>query len=266
MRRLILLIYGVTCYAMGLASLVYMIGWLGNVVVPRSIDSEPAGSVLKAVLMNVGLFAVFAVQHSVMARPAFKTWLTRFMPESAERSTYILFSGLALVLLMVFWQPMGMNVWDVQNSVGRIMLYSLYGLGWVILVGSTFVLNHFDLFGLRQVWLNFRNRPYTHLNFATPGPYRFVRHPIYVGWIMLVWAAPTMSAAHLAFALATTVYIVIAIQFEEKDLISIHGDTYTEYRRRTPMLIPSVLKPAAGPGTPSETNAVAAGCAGRKKN
>ncbi len=243
MRRHMILGYGVGSYAIGMGSLVYMIGWLGNLVVPQSIDSAATGPLGRALLIIAGLFVAFALQHSVMARPRFKAWWTRFVPEAAERATYVLFSGIAIMAVMLLWQPMGMNVWNVQHPTGQVLLYSFYGLGWMILVGSTFVLNHFDLFGLRQVWLQFRNQPYTHLDFATPGPYRMVRHPLYVGWITLAWATPTMSVAHFAFAMATTTYILIAIQYEERDLIGFHGDAYVEYRQRTPMLIPKLQQP-----------------------
>ena len=238
MPRVMVLVYGVVAYGIGMASLAYLAAWLGNVVVPRSIDSEPSVSLTFALLINAGLFLLFGLQHSVMARPKFKAWWTQFVPEPIERSTYMLFSGVSLFLVMTLWQPIGITIWNVQQPLARGLLFGLYGLGWAILVGSTFVLNHFDLFGLRQVWLHFQGKPYTHLHFATPGPYRVVRHPLYVGWITLAWATPTMSLVHLVFALATTAYILIAIRYEERDLIAFHGTSYAEYRRRTPMLIP----------------------------
>jgi protein-S-isoprenylcysteine O-methyltransferase Ste14 len=238
MRRFFVLQYGLVAYAIGMASLVYLVAWLGNLFVPHSIDSAPTVPMHQALLVNAVLFGIFAVQHSVMARPKFKQWWTRYVPKPMERSTYVFLSGLALFLLMAFWQPIGIVVWEVQQPIARAIFYGLYALGWCILVGSTFVLNHFDLFGLRQVWLYFRGKPYTHLHFATPGPYRVVRHPLYVGWITLAWATPTMSLVHLVFALATTAYILVAIQFEERDLVAVHGDSYVEYRRCTPMLVP----------------------------
>ncbi len=238
MHRFLVLLSGVAAYAVGMASLAYLAGWLGNFIVPRSIDSAPSGSMGRALLINAALFSLFALQHSVMARPKFKQWWTRYVPEPVERSTYVLFSGIALFVLMAFWQPIGMMVWNVQEPVARSVIYGTYALGWCILVGSTFALNHFDLFGLRQVWLYFRGVPYTHLHFATPGPYRVVRHPLYVGWITLAWATPTMSLVHLVFALVATAYILVAVRFEERDLVSFHGTSYIEYRRRTPMLVP----------------------------
>jgi protein-S-isoprenylcysteine O-methyltransferase Ste14 len=154
-----------------------------------------------------------------------------------ERSTYVLFSSLALLILFWKWQPMGGVIWNINNAVGRVALYSLYASGWIIVLVSTFLINHFDLFGLRQVWLHLRGREYTSLRFRTPGLYRYVRHPLYVGWLLVFWSAPVMTAAHLVFALATTVYILLAIQFEERDLLRSHAE-YAEYRRRVPMLLP----------------------------
>lgn len=238
MRRSLMLAYGLISYAVGMTSLVYMIGWLANVGVPRSIDSPATGSLGPAIAINAALVVAFAVQHSVMARPKFKAWLTRMIPEAIERSTYILVSGVAVLVMMLLWQPMGGEIWNVENPVGRAALYVMYGVGWAILIGSSFALNHFDLFGLRQTWLAFRGQPYTHLQFSTPGVYRLVRHPIYVGWLTLAWATPTMTVAHLVFAGAMTTYILVAIQFEERDLVSFHGDDYREYQAKTPMLIP----------------------------
>ena len=248
MRKSLILVYGVTCYAIGMASLVYMMGWLGNVGVPRSIDSPAAVPIATAILTNLTLFAVFCVQHSVMARPRFKTVWTRFVPQEAERSTYVLFSGIALMVMMVCWQPMGGVVWRIDGEPFRAAVYALYATGWGILVGSTFALNHFELFGLRQVWLQFAGKPHTHLEFATPGPYRLVRHPIYVGWITLAWATPTMTVAHLAFALATTTYILAAITLEERDLVACHGEEYEAYQRSTPKLIPRLATRGGLPG------------------
>ena len=247
MRRTLTMTYGLVSYTIGMGSIVYMMGWLANLFVPRSIDSAATGSLAKAVCVNTMLFVLFGLQHSVMARPKFKAWLTQFLPESIERSTYVMISGIAMLGMMLLWQPMGGPVWDVQNTVGRAVLYVLYGTGWAILVGSTFALNHFDLFGVRQTWLAFRGHSYTHLKFATPGPYRIVRHPLYVGWITLVWATPTMTLAHLAFAVATTVYILVAIQFEERDLITFHGDNYRAYKATTPMLIPGKVPQRIAP-------------------
>jgi methanethiol S-methyltransferase len=237
MKRLLIFIYGVASYAVFFATFLYAICFVGNLWVPRSIDSAPQVPLWTALLTNLGLLGLFAIQHSVMARPAFKRWWTRFVPESAERSTYVLFSSVALIALFAFWQPMGGVIWDVESQVGRTVLYALFAFGWGLVLISTFLINHFDLFGLRQVWLQLIGRPYRPLVFRTPWLYRQVRHPLYVGWFFAFWATPTMTVAHLVFAIATSAYILIAIQLEEHDLVGAHPE-YEDYRRRVPMLVP----------------------------
>jgi protein-S-isoprenylcysteine O-methyltransferase Ste14 len=246
-------VYGVVSYAIFFATFLYAVGFVGNFGVPRSIDSAREGSAAAALLIDLLLLALFAVQHSVMARPAFKQWWTRIVPPEAERSTYVLFSSLALILLFWQWRPIGGVVWDVEQPVLRTLLYAIFATGWATVLVTTFLINHFDLFGLRQVWLHLRGRPYTALTFTTPGPYRYVRHPLYVGWLLAFWATPTMTVAHLVFAVMTTAYILIAIRFEEHDLVEAHPD-YAEYRRQVPMLLPRV--PTATPTpTPHHTGA-----------
>lgn len=240
LSRLLILTYGIASYAISFAILLYAIGFLGNFAVPKPIDSPASTPFWTALVIDLGLLALFAVQHSVMARPAFKRWWTQFVPESAERSTYVLFSSLALLVLFVFWQPLGGVVWNVQNDLGRMVLLGLYAAGWLLVMFSTYLINHFDLFGLRQVWLCFQNREYAPLEFKTPLLYRFVRHPLYVGWFVVFWSTPTMTIAHLVFALMTTLYILLAIRWEERDLVASHPE-YAEYRRRVPMLIPARL-------------------------
>lgn len=235
--RIIAFLYGVACYVAFLATFLYAIGFIGNFGVPKSIDSGPQLRLSYALAINFGLLGLFAIQHSLMARPWFKNAWTRVVPPPVERSTYVLFSSLALLLLFWKWQPVGGVLWNVESASGRIVLYALYAFGWLTVLIATFLINHFDLFGLRQVWLYLIGRPYTPLRFRTPGPYRLVRHPLYVGWLMVFWSAPVMTAAHLVFAIATTAYILIAIQFEERDLVRVHGE-YADYRRRVPMLIP----------------------------
>lgn len=238
MKRFAAFTYGVICYVIFFGTFQYAVGFLGNFIVPKSIDSTPDGPLGQALLINALLLGLFAVQHSVMARPAFKRWWTRFVPKPVERSTYVLFSSLALIVLFVFWQPMGGVIWHVQNPVGQAVLYGLCALGWGIVLVATFLINHFDLFGLRQVWLYLRGKEYRPLSFVTPGPYRRVRHPIYVGFIIAFWATPTMTAAHLFFALLTTAYILIGIRLEERDLVTYHGERYREYSKQVPMLVP----------------------------
>lgn len=237
MKRLAIFVYGVVCYIASLATLLYTVGFLGNLWVPTSLDSAGEAPLATALLVDGALVTLFAIQHSVMARPTFKRWWTRIVPESAERSTYMLFSCLALIALFVLWQPVGGLIWAVASPIGRALLYGAFALGWALLLLSTFLLNHFDLFGLRQVWLQLTGTPYQPLPFGTPVLYRYVRHPLYVGWLLTFWAAPTMTAAHLVFALASSAYILIAIRLEERDLIAAHPQ-YRDYRRRVPMLLP----------------------------
>jgi protein-S-isoprenylcysteine O-methyltransferase Ste14 len=229
--------YGVACYVLFLATFLYAIGFLGNFGVPKSIDSGPQSPFTQALAINALLLGLFALQHSVMARPWFKAAWTRIVPKSVERSTYVLFSSVAMFLLFWKWQPMGGVIWNVENAYGRLALQALYASGWLTILIATFLINHFDLFGLRQVWLNLLGRTYTEIGFRTPGPYRYVRHPLYVGWLLTFWSAPVMTSAHLVFAIATTLYILAAIQLEERDLARSHGE-YAEYRRQVPMLVP----------------------------
>jgi protein-S-isoprenylcysteine O-methyltransferase Ste14 len=240
-RRISAFIYGLITYGIFLVTFLYAVGFLGNVIVPKSIDSARQESLVVALLVNLLLLTVFAVQHSGMARPRFKTWWTRIVPKPVERSTYVLLTSVALILLFWAWQPMGGVVWDVQGTPLAALAMSLFVFGWLLVLVSTFLINHFDLFGLRQVWLYLRGEEYTPLGFVTPGPYKWIRHPLYVGWFLAFWATPTMTAAHLVFALATTAYILVAIRFEERDLIDAHGAPYAEYRKRVPMLVPDVL-------------------------
>jgi methanethiol S-methyltransferase len=240
-NRVLVFAYGLASYSIFFVTFLYAIGFVGDLVVPKSIDSLATTPLWQALLINLGLLALFAVQHSVMARPAFKRWWTRIVPQVAERSTYVLFSSLALITLFVFWQPMGGTVWNVTNPIGKIALYAAFAFGWLLVLFSTYLINHFDLFGLRQVWLYLRGREYTALVFKTPILYKFVRHPLYLGFIFAFWATPTMTVAHLVFALMTTVYILVAIQLEERDLIAEHPQ-YADYKRRVPMLVPSTRR------------------------
>jgi protein-S-isoprenylcysteine O-methyltransferase Ste14 len=221
-----------------LATFLYALCFVGNFGVARTLDGPPAGPLGVSLAVDAGLLALFAVQHSVMARRWFKDWWTRVVPGPLERSTYVLFSSLALILLFWQWRPLGGVVWSVEDPAGRLALRGLFAFGWGLVLVSTFLINHFDLFGLRQVWLYLLGRPYTALRFGTPALYRIVRHPLYVGWFFAFWMTPTMTLAHLLFSVATTAYILLAIRFEERDLLREHGDAYEEYRRSVPMLIP----------------------------
>jgi protein-S-isoprenylcysteine O-methyltransferase Ste14 len=236
-RRFLLLTYGLLCYLLSLVIFLYTIGFVGGFLTPTRLDGPREGSLAAALAIDGGLLVLFAVQHSGMARPRFKRWLTRFVPGPAERSTYVLLSSVALLVLFWQWRPLGGVVWEVTGEAARAAVIAVYAAGWLAVLGTTFLINHFDLFGLRQVWLAFRGVAYTPLRFGTPGPYRLVRHPLYVGWLTVFWAAPTMTAAHLLFAAGLTAYILAAIRWEERDLVAAHPE-YAVYRRRVPMLLP----------------------------
>ena len=238
MTRILTLAYGTVSYAIFLLTFLYAIGFIGNFGVPKSLDSGATDAWSTALAIDLGLLSLFALQHSIMARQGFKRLLTRVIPATVERSTYVLASSLALLLLFSQWRPIGGEIWNVQNETGRALLYGGYAFGWLLVLLATFVINHFDLFGLRQVWLEFRGQPERPLRFVTPLLYRIVRHPLYVGWFCAFWFTPTMTATHLLFAVVTSAYILVAIQLEERDLMRAHPE-YAEYRRRVPMLVPS---------------------------
>ena len=238
LKRILVFAYGLVCYAIFFATFLYALGFVGNFIVPVTLDGVPRVGTGLALAIDVGLLGLFAVQHSLMARPFFKRWLTRLIPAAAERSTYVLFSSLALIALFLFWQPLGGVVWEVRDPVWQAVLLALFAFGWLLVLVSTFLINHFDLFGLRQVWLQLRGQPYRALKFGTPGPYKLVRHPLYLGWLFAFWATPTMTGTHLLFAFMTTAYILVAIQLEERDLVDSLGDDYVQYRRKVPMILP----------------------------
>ena len=246
MKRVVTFLYGAASYVMMLATLLYAFGFIGNLGVPKSMDSPASGSLETALWIDLGLLTLFALQHSIMARPAFKRILTKVIPVSAERSTYVFASNVALLFLFWQWRPLGGTVWDVEAEPAKGLLIAGYALGWIIVLFATVVINHFDLFGLRQVWRELLGKPQTDLSFKTPFIYRVVRHPLYVGWLVAFWCTPLMSVTHLFFALVTTAYIFIAIQFEERDLIAKHPE-YAQYREQVPMIVPGMPRPVATP-------------------
>jgi protein-S-isoprenylcysteine O-methyltransferase Ste14 len=244
MARLATFAYGIVCYAVFFAVFLYGIGFIGGFMTPTLLDGPARSSFGHALAIDLALLGAFAVQHSGMARPAFKRWWTRIVPEAIERSTYVLVSSLAMIALYAYWEPIDGVIWSVREGPARVAIIGLYLAGWMLLLYSTFLIDHFDLFGLKQVWRRLAGKAYIPPQFHTPSLYGIVRHPLYIGWLTIFWAAPTMTSAHLLFALATTIYILAAIQLEERDLVSAFGERYVEYRRRTPMLVPRLW---AGP-------------------
>jgi protein-S-isoprenylcysteine O-methyltransferase Ste14 len=249
LKRILFFAYGSVSYLIFLATFLYAVCFIGNFGVSRTLDGAATGPLWISFAIDAGLLGLFAVQHSLMARTWFKDWWTRIVPKPVERSTYVLFSSLALILMFWQWRPLGGEVWSVEDPTGRLVLRGLFAFGWGLVLVCTFLINHFDLFGLRQVWLYLLDRPYTTLRFATPGPYRLVRHPLYVGWFFAFWMTPVMTLAHLLFSVATTVYILLAIQFEERDLVREHGDAYKQYRKSVPMLVPVFGKRDSDPSS-----------------
>jgi protein-S-isoprenylcysteine O-methyltransferase Ste14 len=248
-QRIGTLTYGIVCYLIFFATFLYLVGFVGDLAVPKSIDSGAAGPLGRALVANTLLLVLFGVQHSVMARPGFKAWWTRFVPRPIERSTYVLASSAALALLVWLWQPIPAVVWDVSGPVGTAAARGLFLAGVGLVLYATFLIDHFDLFGLRQVFLAFRRKAYTHERFVTPSLYRFVRHPLYVGWIVTFWATPVMSAGHFVFALVMTGYILLAIPVEERDLEREHGEAYRRWREATPAFVPGLGRVGAAPAS-----------------
>jgi protein-S-isoprenylcysteine O-methyltransferase Ste14 len=238
MSRWSILLYGIFAYVVFLAAFLYAVGFVGAFLVPKTIDSGPETGMMQAILVDLVLLSLFAVQHSVMARPVFKRWWTRIIPPAAERSTYVLASSLLLFLLFWQWRPLPGLVWNITQPAMVALLWTLFGLGWLTVLVSTFLINHFDLFGLRQVYLHFAGRPYTPLPFRTPWLYRVVRHPIMAGFLIAFWATPTMTQGHLLFAAVVTAYVLVALQLEERDLLTYHGEEYSAYQRQVRMLFP----------------------------
>lgn len=254
MKKVMFLLYGIFAYVVFLATFLYAVGFVSTILVPKHIDSIPQSPLGYALIINAALLSLFAVQHSVMARPAFKRWWTKIIPEPIERSTYVLLASVCLLALFQYWEPIGGVVWQVDPPLLQIMLKGLCLSGFFIVLISTFLINHFDLFGLRQVWLYFIGRKYEHMPFRTPFFYKYVRHPLYLGFMIAFWATPSMTIAHFLFAVMTTGYMLTAIQFEEHDLIQTFGVRYTEYKRNAPMLIPFTKSRKTKDVEPSSVN------------
>ena len=238
MGGLVSVLYGSVAYTLFLGTILYAIAFVGGLPVPKTIDSGAPGPLSLALIVNTALLGLFAVQHSAMARPTFKRWWKAIVPDSIERSTYVIFSSLALVLLFWQWQPMPQPIWSVTDPTGVVILRVVFWAGWALVFLSTFLVNHFELFGLRQVWCRLTGKTLPPPAFRTPSLYRHVRHPLYLGFLLAFWSTPVMTMGHLLFAAATTGYILIAIQLEERDLIAIFGDRYRRYREQVSMLIP----------------------------
>lgn len=252
MGRSLSLVFGTVCYGIFFLTFLYLIGFLANFGVPKGIDSGATMTFGAALAIDIALIVLFGLQHSVMARPGFKAAWTRIVPASIERSVYVLLSSIALVLLFWLWVPLPQTIWLADAAWAQTLLWGLFGAGLLLVLLSTFVIDHFDLFGLRQVWLAFRGRPYTHLPFAVRSFYRFVRHPLYVGWFLTFWATPQMTLGHLLFAVGMSGYILVAVPYEERDLVRFLGADYEQYRQRVPKFLPRLRAPHAvvkgGPG------------------
>lgn len=238
MERVLVLLFGIVCYVIFLGAFLYQIGFVGNLLVSKAIDDGVVIAPLHAAGIDVVLLSLFAIQHTIMARIAFKQWWMTIIPQPIERSVYVLLSSLLLLLMNWQWRPMPEVVWHVENPIGRLLLYAISFAGWGLVLYATFLINHFDLFGLRQVWLHYRGRDYSPVRFKETMLYRWVRHPLMLGFIVAFWATPDMTQGHLLFAIVTTAYILVAIQIEERTLTAIHGDEYQRYQARVSMIVP----------------------------
>jgi methanethiol S-methyltransferase len=253
MGRVLAFVYGLAAYAVFFVTFLYAIGFVGNLIVPKAIDTGAESPLATALAVDALLLMLFAVQHSVMARPGFKRWWTQIVPRSIERSTFVLVSSLVLLLMYWQWRPLSATVWSIGNPAAAGLIWAFFWIGWLTVLLSTYMIDHFDLFGLRQVYLNLKNEPCRPLDFSTRGLYRFVRHPIMLGFIVAFWAAPHMTLGHLVFAIATTGYILVALLLEERDLVAFHGRAYEAYKQQVWMLLPiSKVQDSAAKGRPAK--------------
>ena len=242
MKRLSVFMYGVFSYLAFFVTFLYLIAFIGNLVVPKTIDSGLTIGIPQSAIIDLGLLSLFAIQHTLMARPGFKRWWTTLVPEPIERSTYVLATSISLALLCWQWRPMKELIWNVDNATGKAILFAFFFFGWGLALLSSFVINHFDLFGLRQVWFYLRNQKYSTVEFQMKSLYKYIRHPLVLGIIVGSWVTPRMTMGHLLLAVTFTAYILVGIRFEEHDLVHFFGENYTNYRRRVPMLIPFTKK------------------------
>ena len=250
MKKFLFLLYGVVTYVIFFGTFCYALGFVTELFVPKHISSPALVQVKWPWLLNAALLGIFAIQHSVMARPGFKQWWTKFVPEPIERTTYVLITCILLIAMFYLWQPVGGEIWNVQDPVLSSILIGISLIGGVIVLISTFIINHFDLFGLRQVWLQFRGKPYTDVKFVKRSFYKYIRHPLLFGFLVLFWFTPYMTVAHLVFALLTTGYIFVALIFEERDLLHAHGEDYRKYQQDVPQIIPFTKRKSKDHGVP----------------
>ncbi len=240
MRKASVLAYGLLSYAICQISHLYAVGFLGDFVVPKSIDSGPSGPVFEALLIDTGILIIFTLHHSLTARHTFKKWLTKFIPEPIERSTYILFVGLIAFFLYMNWRPIPVVMWNVENVLGRWVIYGFFFFGWLLIVLSSFAIDHFDFFGVRQVYLYWKSEPYTPVPFKVVSFYKYTRHPMMLGTVIVLWFTPTMTVGHMIFSAGLTIYTIIGIHFEERDLVNYFGEPYVQYQKNTPMIVPFI--------------------------
>lgn len=253
MKRWIILIYGLLAYAAFMATIAYGVAFFGNLVVSRTIDAAATVPLGQALLVNIGLLVIFALQHSGMARPRFKVWMSHFVPHEANRSTYVLMSSIAMIVMMAFWQPLGGVVWSIDIMIIRQVIMTVYFVGWALMIWATYLIDHFELFGLRQAWCQFRNAaPCREPDFETPAAYKYMRHPIYAGWLVVLWASPVMTISHLVMAVGLTIYVLFGIQLEERELER-RLPYYEQYRRKVPMLLPSWRRRLRSAASTAET-------------